>query len=312
MSKMLLLLMLGLVGGAPTERILQLRMPGVIPTYDNQRITAEFDLVELTGQSNPVYVKGADIFHRSPGEIEHVTLSRCHTPTNFRPEMHNACSQRLFGWNSDSDKSEFDDALFEDASYMIDLKENPQLILTVHYYRPLAEPDYDTGMDLKYQLEPTKYKIGTITMFKKDLSLPGNTKNVFADLMIKFMSPQPLNFYKAMIHTHELGRMGVLYAYNNKTDTFRLIAKGRARDNEQERFDITVYPGEYLVGRCTYDTTGVDHQVVYDEEQCRFTAYYYSTERDPLKYHAYMVSDKGTRNRNYFPVESMIQPYIMG
>jgi len=222
--------------------------------------------------------------------------------------MNFTCSERLFAWQSDPQRPIPTDRHFVDAGFKLNLVENPQLILTVHYDHILDEPDY-TGYDLVYQLEPPKREIRTLSLVSWDFVLPKNMENAVADVNCRVDSPVPLRLFRGGLHTHDLATAAAVYVYNEERDEFRTILRARPRNNNIPQFDELIYPGEYLAGRCTYNTMGQEEDIVLGREMCRLNFKVMVEGETDVRFencHDTMKTELGEKLIRELPKESMI------
>merc|ERR1712126_81649 len=290
LSVMVIVLLAGYVCGLPPDnpnlKVLKLRAQGTRVTENDLEtiMLSTFNLTELTGQTNPVYMTGVQLVIDMT-EVTHTTVSKCEEP--WDPSMDKFCIQRLFYWNHDAATNDqlyipaMEDA---DAAFKIDLKKNPQIIVGIHYKHALDHLDYKNGFDLYYQLEPTKYEVRPFRMAANSLRLKKGREKTYGNANCRMDAPLPINLFDVTLHTHDLAVGASVWAYNTVSKKFREIVYNRPKINNLP-IEQTVYPGEYLAARCIYNLSQVDHDIILEgEEMCRMVFKYYV---DPEQYHKY-------------------------
>ena len=105
----------------------------------------------------------------------HLLLYACNRPIKTEPgeswdcQNHNMCKDPeslYFAWANTADPT----VLPDKTSINLDPSSHHYLVLQVHYVHELPNPD-DTGLELTYQLTPTKYKAG-IYLLMRDYLYP--------------------------------------------------------------------------------------------------------------------------------------------
>ena len=119
-------------------------------------------------------------------------------------------------------------------------------------------------------------------MEKYNFKIPPGQPSAPMDISCLMELDFPIYLIGFMQHAHLFGTVISGYKYNPDTKEYIEVAKGSPKwpltfypTNE----DYVVNPGDYLVARCTYNTTGKDEAVEYgsgnDHEMCGLVLLYY-------------------------------------
>jgi len=269
----LLLLVVGLcLAGEPTKQAttsptLDLVMPGAKPSMDDDYLCSAFDVSLLSGaddKMSEVYVTGF-VPSADANKAHHMLLYSCDQPLRQPGEvydcLHHALCQGgqsiMFAWAKNAPPT----TLPQGVSFTINPAQRRYLVLQVHYAHKLAEPDH-TGLSLTYQVDPTKYTAGILLMLRGGLTIPANTPVVHGDVNCKLPSTTPLHMFAYRTHAHKLSPVITGYVYNEEGHKYREIARGSPQW-PQAFYPMkqvqTVKPGEIVAARCTYNSSGVNH-----------------------------------------------------
>jgi len=248
---------------------LDLVMPGARPRQDDDYLCSAFDVMELSQAANnatELHITGF-IPNADANKAHHMLLYTCTKP--FKPPgevydclHHSLCEggqSIMFAWAKNAPPT----TLPSGVSFTLNPQTKRYLVLQVHYAHQISEPDY-TSLSLSYQETPTKYAAGILLMLRGWLHIPANTPVTHGDVNCKVPSDVPLNLFAYRTHAHSLSPVITGYVYNEEGHQYKEIARGSPQW-PQAFYPMkqvqTVQPSDILAARCTYNSTGVDHDV---------------------------------------------------
>jgi hypothetical protein len=245
-----------------TKDQLDLVMPGARPETDDSYLCSSFEVEKMTGSKDSVHITGF-VPDADANRAHHMLLYTCNKPNKLPGTvydcMHHAmCGDGntiMFAWAKNAPPT----TLPKNVGFNLDPKERKYLVLQVHYAHSLPDADY-TGLSLKYQMSPPMYQAGILLMATYGV-IPPHEEKVHLDINCKLPADVPLNFFGFRTHAHSLGSVISGYAFNEKSNQYRQIAKGSPQW-PQAFYPMkqlqTVKPGEYMTARCTYNSTTRD------------------------------------------------------
>jgi len=193
----------------------------------------------------------------------------------------------MFAWAKNAPPT----TLPQGVSFLVDPSQRRYLVLQIHYAKPLPDPDH-TGLSLQYQRSETKYQAGILLMLRGSLSIPPNTPATHGDVNCVLPSNTPLHMFGYRTHAHALGSVITGYVYNEKDHKYRQIASGSPQWPQafypMKKIN-TVLPGEIVTARCTYNSTGVNHEThiggTAGDEMCNlYIMYFTEVSKSPGDY----------------------------
>ena len=129
-----------------------------------------------------------------------------------------------------------------------------------------------------------------LLMAKNWFKIPPGKPSVTGDISCNMKLDSPIHPFAFRTHAHSLGSVISGYKYNAETKEYTEIAKGSPQWPQAfypTKGDFEVKSGEYLVARCTYNSTGKDKTVRIgmgsDDEMCNLYLMYY-TKKENAKY----------------------------
>merc|ERR1719220_2604145 len=251
-------------------------------------------MVNMTGGTEPVHVTGF-VPHAEANRGHHMLLYACPMPMS-EPGipydcMHHAMCRGgqsiMFAWAKNAPPT----TLPQGVSFLVDPSQRRYLVLQIHYAKPLPDPDH-TGLSLQFQRSETKYQAGILLMLRGSLSIPPNTPATHGDVNCVLPSNTPLHMFGYRTHAHALGSVITGYVYNEKDHKYRQIASGSPQWPQafypMKKIN-TVQPGEIVTARCTYNSTGVNHEThiggTAGDEMCNlYIMYFTEVSKSPGDY----------------------------
>merc|ERR1719370_2380559 len=193
----------------------------------------------------------------------------------------------MFAWAKNAPPT----TLPQGVSFLVDPSQRRYLVLQIHYAKSLPDADH-TGLSLQYQRAETKYQAGILLMLRGGLSIPPNTAVTHGDVNCVLPSNTPLHMFGYRTHAHALGSVITGYVYNEKDHKYRQIASGSPQWPQafypMKKIN-TVQPGEIVTARCTYNSTGVNHEThiggTAGDEMCNlYIMYFTEVSKSPGDY----------------------------
>ncbi|KAH9499188.1 hypothetical protein Btru_004367, partial [Bulinus truncatus] len=163
------------------------------------------------------------------------------------------------------------------------------LVLQVHYARVFTDDEPEDHSGLRIYVTHTKlpFVAGIFFLGSSDFMVPSGKPSYTVDVGCRFLKEKSIFPFAYRTHAHALGRVISGYQYNN---TYHEIGKGNPQWPQTfypAKDKIEVKPGDYLLARCTYDSTSMTHSVnvgsTGNDEMCNFYIMFYtdSSVRDP-------------------------------
>ncbi|XP_040571967.1 peptidyl-glycine alpha-amidating monooxygenase B isoform X3 [Lepeophtheirus salmonis] len=284
LNVVILLLCIVLAGSVQEENV-EIRMPGAKPKGTDSYLCSGFKVEKtfaINNKSDSVYVtkfEGLAVASKA----HHVLLYACSEPPKeeiWDCRHHSICHDYttiMFAWAKNAEPL----SMPPEVSFKLDPKEHKFLVLQVHYAHELPELD-NTGIHFRFQREETKYSGGIYLLARSFLKIPPGTPVVHGEMNCKVKSNIPLHPFAFRTHAHSLGVVITGYKYSPEKNTFIEIARGNPQ------WPQTFYPivnnvslnsNDYLVARCTYNST-LKKKAVYigaesDDEMCNLYLMYY-------------------------------------
>ncbi|CAB4068572.1 PAM [Lepeophtheirus salmonis] len=284
LNVVILLLCIVLAGSVQEENV-EIRMPGAKPKGTDSYLCSGFKVEKtfaINNKSDSVYVtkfEGLAVASKA----HHILLYACSEPPKeeiWDCRHHSICHDYttiMFAWAKNAEPL----SMPPEVSFKLDPKEHKFLVLQVHYAHELPELD-NTGIHFRFQREETKYSGGIYLLARSFLKIPPGTPVVHGEMNCKVKSNIPLHPFAFRTHAHSLGVVITGYKYSPEKNTFIEIARGNPQ------WPQTFYPivnnvslnsNDYLVARCTYNST-LKKKAVYigaesDDEMCNLYLMYY-------------------------------------
>ena len=102
-----------------------------------------------------------------------------------------------------------------------------------------------------------------LLLFRSWMQIPPNTPMYHGDMNCKITQPK-FHPFAFRTHSHAFGTVTTGYKYSPRTGQMTEFARGNPQWPQAfypVKTDITFEPGDYIIGRCSYNTTGVNREV---------------------------------------------------
>jgi hypothetical protein len=143
-----------------------------------------------------------------------------------------------------------------------------------------------------------------LLLVKNWMTIPAGKPSVTGDISCLMSLDAPIHPFAYRTHAHSLGSVITGYVYNSDTNVYKEIAKGSPQWPQAfypMKEDVVVKSGEYLIARCTYNTTqitqGVRIGMTAGDEMCNLYIMYYTT-RENSRYRMCMSDSYPTLSKN--------------
>jgi len=160
-------------------------------------------------------------------------------------------------------------------------------VLQVHYasaapFRKDKKLKDKSGLKITYTKEDRQYYAGMYLLADGWTDIPPHKEKSHIDMGCKYPIGQPPIFpFRFRTHAHALGLVitGYRIRYNKETEEFDWTLIGRGDPQRPQAFykvfnDVDIRGGDYIVGRCTYNSTSRDHVThigaTHLDEMCNF------------------------------------------
>ncbi|XP_022332159.2 peptidyl-glycine alpha-amidating monooxygenase A-like isoform X2 [Crassostrea virginica] len=227
------------------------------------------------------------------GTAHHILLFGCDEPASTKDYWHcgrlcKSQEQILFAWAKNAPRLK----LPKDVGFHVGGKTSIKyIVIQVHYVNPLPAGSLDTsGIRLSMTSLRQRYEAGIYLLLAYSVRIPGNSVNVFADISCQFKASGPIYPFGFRTHAHSLGTVISGYQVNS---TYNLIGKGNPQWPQAfypVENNVVIQKDDYLVGRCTYNSTGRDRTTYigasHNDEMCNFYIMYYADRNTRLQYHS--------------------------
>ncbi|TRY67348.1 hypothetical protein TCAL_12467 [Tigriopus californicus] len=262
-------------------------MPGVKPQGQDSYLCTAFKVSDLPVESHPFYITRFEPSQARGERAHHMLFYGCNKPFGYKPgetwdcRHHTVCqegSSVMYAWAKNAPPT----TLPADVSFaMVD---TPYFVLQVHYVNSLEEAD-NTGLQLYYQTQATKYSAGIYLLLRSNLHIPPNVAKTHGDINCQVASSKPIHLFAYRTHAHKLSTVISGYIYSADSDSYTPIAKGNPQW-PQAFYPMdqihTVKSGEFLVAQCTYDTIGFNQSTrigaTAGDEMCNLYLMYYKED----------------------------------
>lgn len=227
------------------------------------------------------------------GTAHHILLFGCDEPASSEDYWHcgrlcKSQEQILFAWAKNAPRLN----LPKDVGFHVGGQTSIKyIVIQVHYVNPLPPGSLDTsGIRLSMTSLRQRYEAGIYLLLAYSVRIPGNSVNVFADISCQFKASGPIYPFGFRTHSHSLGTVISGYQVNN---TYNLIGKGNPQWPQAfypVENKVVIQRDDYLVGRCTYNSTGRNRTTYigasHNDEMCNFYIMYYADRNTRLQYHS--------------------------
>lgn len=227
------------------------------------------------------------------GTAHHILLFGCDEPASSEDYWHcgrlcKSQEQILFAWAKNAPRLN----LPKDVGFHVGGQTSIKyIVIQVHYVNPLPPGSLDTsGIRLSMTSLRQRYEAGIYLLLAYSVRIPGNSVNVFADISCQFKASGPIYPFGFRTHAHSLGTVISGYQVNN---TYNLIGKGNPQWPQAfypVENKVVIQRDDYLVGRCTYNSTGRNRTTYigasHKDEMCNFYIMYYADRNTRLQYHS--------------------------
>ncbi|EFX78165.1 hypothetical protein DAPPUDRAFT_225477 [Daphnia pulex] len=278
----------------PGTNTYQLRMPGAVPTVDDDYICTAFKL----DPEKEMYITQFKV-EGTADRAHHMILSGCAgeltnsaTPS-WKCASHGtgkvSCSgptRILYAWAKNADGTR----LPPSVGFRIGGPGKSRvkyLIIQVHYANKLAPGVRDyTGLDLEITSQPQRYIAGILLMLALP-EIPPHQAVVNSDICCPIDMPVPINIFAARVHAHGLGTVVTSYKYDPETRGTELIVKGNPQWPQAfypTTREFTMTKGDEILMRCTYSSLGKSTftyaGLTGSDEMCNVYLMYYTDNTD--------------------------------
>lgn len=227
------------------------------------------------------------------GTAHHILLFGCDEPASSEDYWHcgrlcKSQEQILFAWAKNAPRLN----LPKDVGFHVGGQTSIKyIVIQVHYVNPLPPGSLDTsGIRLSMTSLRQRYEAGIYLLLAYSVRIPSNSVNVFADISCQFKASGPIYPFGFRTHAHSLGTVISGYQVNN---TYNLIGKGNPQWPQAfypVENKVVIQRDDYLVGRCTYNSTGRNRTTYigasHNDEMCNFYIMYYADRNTRLQYHS--------------------------
>lgn len=227
------------------------------------------------------------------GTAHHILLFGCDEPASSKEYWHcgrlcKSQEQILFAWAKNAPPLN----LPKDVGFHVGGQTSIKyIVIQIHYVNPLPPGSLDTsGIRLSMTSLRQRYEAGIYLLLAYSVRIPGNSVNVFADISCQFKASGPIYPFGFRTHAHSLGTVISGYQVNN---TYNLIGKGNPQWPQAfypVENKVVIQKDDYLVGRCTYNSTGRNRPTYigasHNDEMCNFYIMYYADRNTRLQYHS--------------------------
>ena len=103
-----------------------------------------------------------------------------------------------------------------------------------------------------------------LILFRLWMSIPPNTPMYHGDMNCVITNPNGFKPFAFRTHSHAFGTVTTGYKYSPKTGEMTEFARGNPQWPQAfypVTNNVTFEKGDYIVGRCSYNTTGVNREV---------------------------------------------------
>ncbi|KAK0055292.1 alpha-amidating enzyme precursor 1 [Biomphalaria pfeifferi] len=183
------------------------------------------------------------------------------------------------------------------------------LVLQVHYARIFtdAEDEDHSGLKIYVTHKKQPYVAGVFFLGSALFMIPQGHSSFPVDVGCRFSKEKSIFPFAYRPHAHGLGRVITGYQYNG---SYHEIGKGNPQW-PQTFYPVTnkieVKNGDYLLGRCTYDSTSMDHPVnvgsTGNDEMCNFYIMFYTDSSVQEPYGECLGDSEPDLTGNNFPAD---------
>ncbi|KAK6178789.1 hypothetical protein SNE40_011296 [Patella caerulea] len=265
--------------GMPSDvETIELRMKKAIPNVDDAYLCASYEMPD-----DEVYIIKYEAIANA-STAHHILLYGCSdgpamsTPTWDCPPLCKGSEQIMFAWAKNAPPT----VLPKDVGFRVGGKGESSvknIVLQIHYAHSSTAPD-ESGIRIYLTRQKQKYVAGIFLMMSYRLNIPPNTPVVHADISCKYFGETSMHPFAYRTHAHDLGRVITGYQYNT---TYHMIGKGNPQWPQAfypTKEDIEIKPGDSLIARCTFNSTGRDRPTFAGatgkDEMCNFYMMFYT------------------------------------
>ncbi|KAK3098853.1 hypothetical protein FSP39_023767 [Pinctada imbricata] len=221
------------------------------------------------------------------GRAHHILLFGCDEPAVDSKTWHcgricKSQEQILFAWAKNADPLVLPDGVGFRVGANTQIK---YIVVQVHYVHPLPET-----FKISFSFNRQRYLAGIYLLLAYSVVIPGKSEKVHADISCQFKASGPIYPFGYRTHAHSLGRVITGYQVNG---TYHRIGKGNPQWPQAfypVEDKIVIKPGDYLTGRCTYNSTGRGRSTYIgataNDEMCNFYIMFYMDANTRLQYHS--------------------------
>ncbi|CAH1796518.1 unnamed protein product [Owenia fusiformis] len=262
---------------------LEVKMPGIVPPSDDYYVCTSVP-VPYTDEEYVVKFEA-----QATGDIAHHMLLFGCVDGPASDEEHWECGQTckggsniMFAWAKNAEPKE----LPKDVGFKIGGPNGVKhLVLQVHYAAKFKDGQAGdhSGLTLSVTPQRQKYIAGIFVLWSGSFSVPGNTPVHHVDISCKFDGSQDIHPFAFRPHAHTLGQVITGYKVEPATGEWEMLGKGNPQWPQAfyPMDDVkTIHPGDEVVGRCTFNSTGRDRPTfvgaTHNDEMCNFYMMYYT------------------------------------
>lgn len=261
--------------------VMDLRMKNVSVNKDDQYLCTSYRM-----PVNESYIVQFEPLANA-NTAHHILLFGCSEPYNTEEEGAWSCrmicrgeEQILFAWARNAPEL----VLPKDVGFKVGGPSKVKyIVVQIHYAKalPSFKPTDQSGIRLYMTQKRQRYEAGIFLLLAYSLTIPPNTPKTSADISCSFTASGNIYPFGFRAHAHSLGR--VISGYHvNKSNSYHMIGKGNPQWPQSfypVSEQVVVKPGDKLVGRCTYNSTGRQRSTMIGptaaDEMCNFYIMYY-------------------------------------
>ncbi|KAK7115903.1 peptidyl-glycine alpha-amidating monooxygenase B-like isoform X2 [Littorina saxatilis] len=188
--------------------------------------------------------------------------------------------QIMFAWAKNAPPTQLPDGVGFRIGRRTTIK---TIVMQIHYAKSFSvdeSPD-NSGIRLHTTTERQPNVAGIFLMMSYSFAVPPNSPKYHVDMSCQYNKQNSMYPFAYRTHSHGLGSVITGYQYNRTG--YHMIGKGNPQWPQAfypSNASIEVKPGDKLVARCTYNSTGMNHIVhvgaTGNDEMCNFYIMFYT------------------------------------
>lgn len=199
------------------------------------------------------------------------------------PICKNGPQQIMFAWAKNAPPTQLPDGVGLRIGKKTTIR---SIVVQIHYAKSFAaneKPD-DSGIRLHLKSEKQPFVAGVFLLMSYNFAVPPETDKFHVDMSCEYKKKYSMFPFAFRTHAHGLGSVITGYQYN---DSYHLIGKGNPQWPQAfypVNGSIEVKPGDKLVARCTFNSTGRGRYTnvgsTGEDEMCNFYIMFYTDAAD--------------------------------